>query len=792
MSDRRAPDRLTPRRESRPGLDVPEPAKAKAREAAESVAKDRAAREGRLTRLVESLDIMTWEADAATWEFLYVSPQAEAILGYPVDAWFAPAFWVDHVHPDDRARVMDECATQSKRGGRYELEYRMIAADGRVVWLRDSVTVRVAEDGRQVLSGFMEDVTERKQRDDMLRRDAVVLANVHDAIIITGLDGIITDWNAGAEKVFGYSAAEAIGKPIGFRSPPERQPEIWRLFDEILAGTEFRGEWPDWHKDGSQIWVDSLVRPLLDDKGIPIGVLGLSRDITERKAAAEARRDSEQRFIRFMQSLPGLAWIKDEAGRYVYANDAATRAFGRKRDALYGKTDAEIFPPETAKQFRANDLRALASASGIQTVETLEQQGEIRHSIVSKFPIPAADETATLIGGMAIDITEQRRSEQALRENEEKIRRINDELERKVQERTRELEEARLKDHVNLQRLKSIIANLPMAAVAHDEHDVVIEANRHFCEAFELHCDPSELIGTRFWDLRAEILDSIVDKTRTISDLRELLKKREPSLDQEIRLTNGKILLRDYIPILENGKYHGQMLLYRDVTRERKVDASKSEFMSLASHQLRTPLTAIRWTLGRIGKDGASGRLVEEGKRAAARMSQTIDTMLAISRIESGSIRPELRREAIMDLLMEVQREFSDEAAKKPVQMTVACPADAVALTDRRFLKETLSILVGNAVKYTPAGGSVGMVVAMNGEHLTVSVCDSGIGIPSNQQARIFNKFFRGDNAIAQHTEGNGLGLYLASLMTRYIRGELSFRSAEGIGTTFMLRLPSG
>ena len=118
-----------------------------------------------------------------------------------------------------------------------------------------------------------------------------------------------------------------------------------------------------------------------------------------------------------MQHLPGLAWIKDMEGRYVYANESAERSFGVSGDALYGKTDEEIFPPETAEQFRIHDRRAIDSGSGIQISDSLiEEDGVRHHSIVSKFPITGADGKPALIGGMAIDVTEQKQAEEALRQ----------------------------------------------------------------------------------------------------------------------------------------------------------------------------------------------------------------------------------------------------------------------------------------------------------------------------------------------------------------------------------------
>jgi PAS domain S-box-containing protein len=118
-----------------------------------------------------------------------------------------------------------------------------------------------------------------------------------------------------------------------------------------------------------------------------------------------------------MQHLPGLAWIKDADGRYIYANEAATRAFGIGPERLFGRTDDELFPPETAALFRDNDRQARASSSGIQTVETLKQpDGALHYSVVSKFAIPEGDGRVSLVGGMAIDITELKTAEQALRD----------------------------------------------------------------------------------------------------------------------------------------------------------------------------------------------------------------------------------------------------------------------------------------------------------------------------------------------------------------------------------------
>ena len=138
---------------------------------------------------------------------------------------------------------------------------------------------------------------------------------------------------------------------------------------------------------------------------------------TDRTRAERALQATQERFSLFMRHLPGLAWIKDIEGRYVFANDAAVVAFGLPRQALYGRTDADVFPADVAAVFAENDRKALATGTGVQTVEILEHEdGVLHHSLVSKFPIPGPGGETAWVGGIAIDITERKRAEEALEE----------------------------------------------------------------------------------------------------------------------------------------------------------------------------------------------------------------------------------------------------------------------------------------------------------------------------------------------------------------------------------------
>lgn len=134
--------------------------------------------------------------------------------------------------------------------------------------------------------------------------------------------------------------------------------------------------------------------------------------VLQHQTNEQALQQSEQRFAQFMHNLPGLAWIKDSDGRYVFANHEAERAFRTTSAELYGKTDEDVFPPETAARFRENDRLAMARPSGVQLIESLmHDDGVLHHSVVSKFPIPGTDGSPLLIGGIAFDITDRIQAE---------------------------------------------------------------------------------------------------------------------------------------------------------------------------------------------------------------------------------------------------------------------------------------------------------------------------------------------------------------------------------------------
>jgi PAS domain S-box-containing protein len=271
----------------------------------------------------------------------------------------------------------------------------------------------------------------QKERD----RFRITLASIGDAVITTDPSGQVTMLNPVAEALTGWPGKEAIGRSLdvvfpianGATGAPAENPIARVMREGTVVGLANHTVLTA--RDGTKRPIDDSAAPIKDEDGQTQGCILVFHDVTEKRQAERALVESEQRFSRFMQQVPGLAWIKDLKGRYVFANDAALRAFRRSREQLYGQTDAEVFSPATAAQFVENDRRALESGTGVSIIEALEHDDGVVHvSVVNKFPISGPDDQSTLLGGIAIDITERRQAEKALQESEEKFRLMADNI----------------------------------------------------------------------------------------------------------------------------------------------------------------------------------------------------------------------------------------------------------------------------------------------------------------------------------------------------------------------------
>ncbi|MCH6546552.1 MAG: PAS domain S-box protein, partial [Deltaproteobacteria bacterium] len=247
--------------------------------------------EERLRVLLETTNVIPWEADAKTWQFTYVGPQATKLLGYPLEQWAEKDFWASHIHPEDRESAIRTCLESSEECKEFDFEYRMVSSEGQTVWVHDIVSVEAEDGAPKTLRGFMVDITERKRVEESLRdneeRTRLIVESALDAVVTMDTRGLITGWNPQAETIFGWPWKDVIGRRMDEIIIPLRYREAHRRgLEHFLASNNGpllnkRIELTALHRHGREFPVELTVVPTRARKTVSFNAF--VRDITERK-----------------------------------------------------------------------------------------------------------------------------------------------------------------------------------------------------------------------------------------------------------------------------------------------------------------------------------------------------------------------------------------------------------------------------------------------------------------------------------------------------------------------------
>jgi PAS domain S-box-containing protein len=241
----------------------------------------------------------------------------------------------------------------------------------------------------------------------------------------------------------------------------------------------------------------------------------------------------------------------------------------------------------------------------------------------------------------------------------------------------------------------------------------------------------------------------------------------------------------------------GTITLFHDVTAEHNIDQMKTEFISLVSHQLKTPLAAVRW-YSEMLLSGDAGKLTEQQLKFAdfihssiRRMNDLVNALLNISRIESGRIKvspePTDLKKMVEDIVAEIK--IRPDAKKRNIILNLQNDIPQINI-DSLLVRQVYTNLITNAVKYTPEGGEITVNVSRKDPDVLSTVSDTGFGIPEKEKPRVFERFWRGENVVMKEISGNGLGLYLTKSVVELSGGKIWYESTEGKGTAFYFTLP--
>jgi PAS domain S-box-containing protein len=342
-----------------------------------------------------------------------------------------------------------------------------------------------------------------------------------------------------------------------------------------------------------------------------------------------------------------------------------------------------------------------------------------------------------------------------------------------------------------------------------DAHGIILYANRAIERTTGF--SPEEVVGKKAGS--RELWGGLMDRafydrlwTTVIRDrqsfVSELRNRRKDGTVYDASATISPILG-------SSGEVEYLIGIERDITHEKELERAKSAFVSLASHQLRTPPTAVSWIAERLLRE-RFGPISEEQRSAITSMRDTnrrmisiLDALLNVSRIELGTFSITPQEHDGCSMLSSAVEEARPIALGRGVDLRFHCPGESVVFPiDEPLFLMAFGNVLSNALRYTPREGTVDVTCQRVSERTTfggraiapgrwvVSVADTGFGIPSQAQSHVFSKFYRADNVRMQFADGTGLGLYVARSIVEHSGGEIWFTSREGHGTTFFIALP--
>ncbi|HEX8651047.1 MAG TPA: PAS domain S-box protein [Pyrinomonadaceae bacterium] len=607
-----------------------------------------------------------------------------------------------------------------------------------------------------------------------------IIESADDAIITKTLDGIITSWNKGAKRIFGYMAEEVIGKPVTILIPADHQDEEPAILARLRAGERIEHyETVRVRKDGSLVDISLTVSPIRGPDGQIIGASKIARDISERKRAEEALRNREEDLTDFIEnSAVGLHWVGPD-GTILWANKAELELLGYTREEYIGHHIAEFHADSEVIE----DI--LGRLTRDETLHSYEarlrcKDGSIRHVLISS-NVRRQNGEFYHTRCFTRDITERRLAEEALRQSEERF-------------------------------AKAFQASPFALTITSLKTSRLLEVNETFCRMSGYTRE--EAVGRTTPELGLWVRDSDREEEVAIVSERGQVRDRE----YRFRLKDGTerlgLLSAERIEI---GGEPCALTVIQDITEQKRAEAErdqtlerekalrakaeeasrlKDEFLATVSHELRTPLTSILgWAhMLRTGQfsGGDSTKALETIERNARAQSQLIDDLLDVSRIVTGKLRLDVRvvdPNSFIEAAIEAVR---PAAEAKAIRVQKIMDTGVVSVSgDPVRLQQVVWNLLSNAIKFTPKGGRVQIRLERVNSHIEIAVSDTGAGITPEFLPHVFDRFRQADGTTTRQQGGMGLGLAIVRHLVELHGGTVRAESpGEGQGSTFTVMLP--
>lgn len=726
---------------------------------------------------------------------------AERLLGHKKEELIGQSFLgiKNLIAEGQKKKVLNLLAKNIRGESTGPDEFQLYKSDGSVIEVEIS-THPVIIGGKHLVLGIARDITEHKRIEMALQEERDfsqnILKTAQIIIVVLDMNGKIVSINPYMERISGYRLNEVKGADwFDTFLPSMDRAKIRKVFRDVSSGNLNKGNInPILTKSGKEVLVEWFSSTLADKQGNTIGVLSAGQDVTERTRVQEKLKVSEENYRNLVDNSSELILVAQD-GLFKFFNPKVAEILKYSPKELANKPFIDVIHPDDKKMVATRYAKRIRGDKDLPTsyfFRVVDKTGGVIWVEITAVLITWEGRPATL--NFLQDVTIRKKAEEELKLRVEELEKTKTAMLNVLEDMQKEKSLSESMAH-DMEKFKLAVEGVSEHIIITDIEANIIFAN-HAAEVatgFKIN----EMLGKNPGILWGGQMDK--DFYRKMWNA---IKKEKKNYSAEItnKTKSGELYTAaiHIAPILnKEGKVVFFVGIERDITKAKEVDKMKTEFISVASHQLRTPLTTVKWyaelllaAQNDINKKSAD--YVHKIYDSNQKMIRLVNDLLNVSRIESGKkFMIEKKSSDIISIIKRVVADQSILAGQNNIKIDVdGLPKKLILNIDNEKIYQVFQNLINNAVKYSHSGSKVVVAYEKSGDGSVLIVRDRGLGIPTSQQDRVFEKFFRADNVVESGKGGSGLGLYIARAIVEGHNGRLWFESSVKEGTTFYVQLP--